>query len=42
MNKLIPGDLLTLEAYAKARPEYRQRMIAHKKNRTVEIGRAHV
>ena len=38
MNKLIPGDLLTLEAYAKARPEYRQRMIAHKKNRTVALG----
>ena len=38
MNKLTPGDLLTLEAYAKARPEYRQRMIAHKKNRTVALG----
>ena len=38
MNKLTPGDLLTLEAYAKARPDYRRRMIAHKKNRTVALG----
>ncbi|NBR29612.1 MAG: DUF3501 family protein, partial [Betaproteobacteria bacterium] len=35
MKKLTAGDLMTLEAYAKARPEYRQRVIAHKKNRTV-------
>jgi len=38
MNKLTAGDLMTLEAYAKARPGYRQRVIAHKKNRTVALG----
>ncbi|NBR30543.1 MAG: DUF3501 family protein [Betaproteobacteria bacterium] len=38
MKKLTAGDLMTLEAYAKARPEYRQRVIAHKKNRTVALG----
>jgi hypothetical protein len=36
---LITRDsLLTLEAYAKARPEFRQRVMAHKKNRIVHIG----
>ena len=29
---------MTLEAYAKARPEFRARVIAHKKNRTVALG----
>lgn len=38
MNKLKAADLMTLEAYAKARPEYRQRVIAHKKNRTIALG----
>ena len=38
MNKLQPGDLLTLEAYSKARPEFRQRVIAHKKDRTIALG----
>ena len=38
MNKLKAGDLMTLEAYSKARPEYRQRVIAHKKNRTIALG----
>ena len=38
MNKLQAGDLMTLEAYAKARPEMRQRVIAHKKDRTVALG----
>ena len=31
-------SLLTLEAYAKARPELRAQAIAHKKNRTVRLG----
>jgi hypothetical protein len=31
-------SLLTLEAYAKARPEFRARVMAHKKNRTVHVG----
>jgi hypothetical protein len=38
MNKLQPGDLMTLEAYAKARPDFRTRVIAHKKHRTVALG----
>jgi hypothetical protein len=38
MNKLEPADLMTLEAYAKARPEFRQKVIAHKKDRTVALG----
>lgn len=38
MNKLQPGDLMTLEAYAKARPDFRQKVIAHKKDRTVALG----
>jgi hypothetical protein len=36
---LISRDsLLTLEAYAKQRGEFRARVIAHKKNRTVRLG----
>jgi hypothetical protein len=38
MNKLQPGDLMTLEAYSKARPDFRQKVIAHKKDRTVALG----
>jgi hypothetical protein len=30
--------LLTLEAYAKARPEFRAKVLAHKRNRIVELG----
>ncbi len=36
--KLTPETLMTLEAYAKARKEFRARVIAHKKNRTVALG----
>jgi Protein of unknown function (DUF3501) len=32
------SSLLTLEAYAKARPDFRAKVIAHKKHRTVHIG----
>lgn len=38
MQKVTPESLLTLEAYAKARPELRARVIAHKKKRTVHLG----
>jgi Protein of unknown function (DUF3501) len=38
MPKITPDSLMTLEAYAKARPEFRARIIAHKKDRTVHIG----
>ena len=38
MPKIAKDSLVTLEAYAKARPEFRARVIAHKKNRTVALG----
>jgi hypothetical protein len=38
MPKLSPESLLTLEAYAKARKEFRVQVIAHKKHRTVHLG----
>ena len=41
MPRITPESLLTLEAYAKARTEFRARVMAHKKNRVVHLG-AHV
>jgi hypothetical protein len=38
MPRITPESLLTLEAYAKARPEFRARVMAHKKKRIVHIG----
>ena len=38
MNRLTPADLLTLEAYARARPEFRRRVLAHKAPRRVQLG----
>ena len=38
MEKLQTSDLMTLEAYAKARPEIRQEVMAHKKPRRVAVG----
>jgi hypothetical protein len=38
MNKLTHADLLTLEAYARQRGEFRARVMSHKKKRTVHIG----
>ncbi|MDQ3026424.1 MAG: DUF3501 family protein [Pseudomonadota bacterium] len=38
MHKLSRDSLMTLEAYAKARKEFRARVIAHKKARTVHLG----
>ena len=38
MPQIARDSLLTLEAYEKARPEFRARVIAHKKNRVVHIG----
>jgi Protein of unknown function (DUF3501) len=38
MAKLSRASLMTLEAYAKARKEFRARVIAHKKHRTVHVG----
>lgn len=41
MPRVDRKSLMTLEAYAKARPEFRARVMAHKKNRIVHLG-AHV
>jgi hypothetical protein len=38
MTQLTPTSLMTLEAYSKARPDFRARVIAHKKRRTVHLG----
>ncbi|HET9580189.1 MAG TPA: DUF3501 family protein [Usitatibacter sp.] len=38
MEKITPGSLMTLEAYAKARKDFRAKVMAHKKNRTVHLG----
>jgi len=36
--RITRDSLLTLEAYAKTRPDFRSRVIAHKKPRTVHLG----
>jgi hypothetical protein len=38
MAQISRDSLLTLEAYAKQRGDFRARVIAHKKNRTVRLG----
>ena len=38
MSKLTHEDLYGLEEYARIRPEFRTKIIAHKKNRRVSIG----
>jgi hypothetical protein len=38
MAQITPQSLMTLEAYAKARTEFRARVLAHKKHRTVALG----
>ena len=38
MQKISRDSLLTLEAYAKARKEFRAKVLAHKKARTVHLG----
>ncbi len=38
MNKLSREDLFSLEKYAEVRPEFRARVMAHKKNRRLPIG----
>ena len=38
MQKLSRASLMTLEAYAKARKEFRAQVLAHKKHRTVHLG----
>jgi hypothetical protein len=39
MNKIARTDLMTLEQYAKARNDFRAKVMAHKKNRQVQIGK---
>ena len=36
--RITPASLMTLEAYAKARNAFREKVIAHKKARTVHLG----
>ena len=38
MTRITRESLMTLEAYAKARPEFRRRVIEHKKRRSVALG----
>ena len=38
MQKLTREELLSLEKYAEMRPEFRAKVMAHKKNRRVDIG----
>lgn len=38
MNKLTRTDLYSLEQYAEQRPAFRNKVMAHKKNRRVELG----
>ena len=38
MGAITRDSLLSLEAYAKARREFRERVLAHKKRRTVHLG----
>ena len=38
MPQITRDSLLTLEAYARARPELRKRVMAHKKQRTISLG----
>ena len=38
MPPITRDSLMTLEAYARTRPEFRARVMAHKKNRTLRLG----
>ena len=38
MPHITRDSLMTLEAYAKVRPEFRAEIMAHKKNRMIELG----
>jgi hypothetical protein len=37
-RQITPGSLLTLEAYAKVRKEFRTRVLAHKRPRSIHLG----
>ena len=38
MDKLVPGDLMTLEQYARERPAFRARVLEHKGARQLAVG----
>ncbi|MGH8316074.1 MAG: DUF3501 family protein, partial [Steroidobacterales bacterium] len=38
MQRLSPADLLPLERYARERASWREKVIAHKKPRTLQVG----
>lgn len=38
MEKLTPGDLLPLERYSRERAAFRERVMAHKRNRQIAVG----
>jgi Protein of unknown function (DUF3501) len=38
MPRIDRASLMTLETYARERPQFRARVMAHKKNRTVQLG----
>ena len=38
MNKLAPADLMSLEQYARERPAFRSRVLAHKSERQLAVG----
>jgi hypothetical protein len=38
VKKLDPAELFSLERYSRERPEFRARVMAHKKNRQVSVG----
>lgn len=38
MDKLVPADLFSLEEYHARRPEFRERVLAHKRDRQVALG----
>jgi len=38
MPKVTRDSLMTLEAYARARPEFRKKVIEHKKHRSIHLG----
>ncbi|MGH8661775.1 MAG: DUF3501 family protein [Burkholderiales bacterium] len=38
MSQITRDSLMTLEAYARARPQFRAKVIAHKKDRTLALG----
>ena len=38
MPRIDRASLMTLEAYARERPKFRARVMAHKRNRTVQLG----